>query len=690
MTGHQINTDFSKSKSLMVFEYILLTICLAVIAIRSVSIESLNINSVNRPESTGELAYSLALSTVLILTVLIWLIWLFCREKFIFRITTMELGLALFCIAAVIASSFAAEKRAAITASVTTIAPIMMAVMLVQILDSKKKIKILLYTIAAAGAVGALYCFVQFFWLNSVTLAQYQNDPNAILEKLRIPAGSFQQMLFEHSLNSRDVRGFFTTGNSAGSFALLTSFAALALFLQNLKTKKPAPKKHLKIIISALITVIIISGLLITRSKGAITAAAIALIILIAYIAFGKWFEHHKKETLLAFLIAVVLSGYSVVSYYQKHGCLPGGNSMLVRCQYWHASVKMYADHPLTGVGPGNFVSLYPRYKQPAAIETVADPHNFLLNILTQYGPIGLAGFLAAVIFPLAKVFFAENKTKDLTGVFLCVAIIGCLLHNCIDFAIFEPAIMTTFWAIIACIIALHLNQSKKPSLLLRTGSPVKALALLLVAAAIWAHLAYAFLPVAKSSAKITFAHDARLYGSFDEAHTMLALAAKDDPLSSIAPAINGRIYILDFQLDPIMNPNLLIAAEQNFHEAIKRNSADFKNFDNLIEVYCLLSQTSIGKRELWLNKAFDAARNAVRLYPGSDGLRFQLAELADRLNKTCLAITQYKEAVNIEDKYRAQFQIMYPGRPVFSRLGEERYQHAKQRIKEMEKISTR
>ncbi|MHC4763071.1 MAG: O-antigen ligase family protein, partial [Planctomycetota bacterium] len=406
----------------MTGQYILLTICLAVIAIRSVSIESLNINSVNRPESVSEIAYSLTISTVLILTVLIWLIWLFCRKKFVFRITTIEVGLALFCIAAVIASCFAAQKRAAITASVTTIAPIMMAVMLVQILDSKKKIKILLYTIAAAGAVGALYCLVQFFWLNSVTLAQYQNDPNAILEKLRIPAGSFQQMLFEHSLNSRDVRGFFTTGNSAGSFALLTSFAAIALFLQNLKTKGPVPKKHLKTIISALITVIIISGLLITRSKGAIAAAIIALAILIAYIVFGKWIEHHKKETLLAFLIAVVLGGYSAVSYYQKHGCLPGGNSMLVRCQYWHASAKMYADHPLTGVGPGNFVSLYPRYKQPAAIETVADPHNFLLNILTQHGPIGLVGFLAAAIVPLAKIFFAENRTKDLAGVSLCAA----------------------------------------------------------------------------------------------------------------------------------------------------------------------------------------------------------------------------------------------------------------------------
>ena len=74
---------------------------------------------------------------------------------------------------------------------------------------------------------------------------------------------------------------------------------------------------------------------------------------------------------------------------------------MLVRWQYWRASAQMIADHPLTGVGPGNFAHNYPHYKPAAALESVADPHNFVLSILAQYGPLGLLGLLAMVLIPL-------------------------------------------------------------------------------------------------------------------------------------------------------------------------------------------------------------------------------------------------------------------------------------------------
>ena len=77
---------------------------------------------------------------------------------------------------------------------------------------------------------------------------------------------------------------------------------------------------------------------------------------------------------------------------------------MLVRWQYWHASARMYADHPLAGVGPGNFANFYTHYKPAEALESVADPHNFPLGILTQYGPIGLVGFLAMILVPLWRI----------------------------------------------------------------------------------------------------------------------------------------------------------------------------------------------------------------------------------------------------------------------------------------------
>ena len=92
---------------------------------------------------------------------------------------------------------------------------------------------------------------------------------------------------------------------------------------------------------------------------------------------------------------------------------------MLVRWQYWRASVEMYRDFFPNGVGPGNFATFYTRYKPPAALETVSDPHNFLLSLLTQYGLIGFIGFITLFFIPLSKVLNtrlvpSENNTANL------------------------------------------------------------------------------------------------------------------------------------------------------------------------------------------------------------------------------------------------------------------------------------
>jgi hypothetical protein len=123
------------------------------------------------------------------------------------------------------------------------------------------------------------------------------------------------------------------------------------------------------------------------------------------YLCFGNWLRAYKKTILIVCLLLCLLLGIAggllMARYGLSHGRLPGGNSMLVRWQYWHASAKMYNDHLLTGVGPGNFAHFYPHYKPAAASESVSDPHNFLLSILTQYGPIGLVGFLTMIFTPL-------------------------------------------------------------------------------------------------------------------------------------------------------------------------------------------------------------------------------------------------------------------------------------------------
>jgi O-antigen ligase len=575
-----------------------------------------------------------------------------------------------------------------------------MALLFIQILDSPSKVRVLLYFIVVLGALSAVYCAAQFLWINRLGIEQYETDPNLTLQKLGIDPASFQQMLFEHMLYSEDNRGFFTTGNSAGSFMLLAFFCAIALITEKIHTRQSTPPNRLSLLLLTLLALACLSGLCITRSKGALAALFLASIMFAAYLLFADWLSSHKTVLLLACLFIAMAGIGLVVRYGLTHGRLPGGNSILVRWQYWHASARMYADHPFTGVGPGNFAHVYTRYKPPAAIETVADPHNFILAILAQYGPIGLLGFLAAAMTPIARIIFTRhpksihsNQTKpsrDFVPAAISCGVIGFLLHNCLDFAIFEPAIHTTFWAIIACLAALHFHKRSLPPFTLRVPFFLKAGAAAVAAVLIWLYSAYVLTPVAESISKIQTAQQAASYGRFELAHTLLAEATDDDCLSSTAPSMNGRLYLHEFQLADRKDPTLLIAAKDALLTAAGRNRADYKDVDRLTEVYSLLAQTAADReKDDYLNKAFHSASRAVRLYPGSGRLRLRLAEIAEQLGKADFAVDQYKNAVEIEDSYREQFHLMYPGREMFSRLGQQEYQHAKQRIEHLAKTSS-
>ncbi|UCE98659.1 MAG: O-antigen ligase family protein [Planctomycetota bacterium] len=772
MIRDQINSNFPKGRALVILEYVLLGIYLCVIALRTTLTEGPSVQLANQSIDLGGIVYSLLISAVLILSCIVWFVWGFCSKRFCYRFTGMEIGLCLFAIGAVIAGFAAANKRAALSDVVFLVAPVLMAMLLVQILDSHSKVKLLLICIAALGIVSAYQCSQQLFFANQAMIDQYEEAPWSMLEPLGIRAGTLQHFLFEHRLYSRGVHGFFTTGNSAGSFALLACFAAVALFLEKFKNRKLPASGPKGIFTCGIGAGVVIFGLSITKSKGAIAAAVFAAAMFVVYLLFGEWVKRHRKAILIVCLLLALISGGVVVLYGMSHGRLPGGQSMLVRWQYWQASLKLFADHPLTGIGPGNFAHFYTRYKPAAALESVADPHNFLLSVLTQYGPVGLVGFLALILAPLSRVispraercspeagesgptlrkliwpfamviagilllvrsiimpiaggvapdvlifmvfflyiapvltfivgiwllaagFYNTQSAKHDTNIIIAslfCACLGVLLHNLIDFAIFEPGVFMTFWAVIASLIALDLREKSRRQFVLRPAAFAKVIVVAGGVVITWTYLNYCLVPVVKSTSKIKKASQVAAESRFTQAYNLLNSAAKDDSLSSLALSLNGRLYFQNASSLDTGRRDLLMRSETAFLAAIQRNPADFKNFERLTKVYSLLAETSPEQeRNNWLNKAFDAAWTATELYPGLARLRLELAGIADKLDKTDIAISQYHKAIEIEDSFRMQFQVMYPGRKIFSRLGENEYDFAVERVNELSENSSR
>ncbi len=741
---------------------LLLALCLSILALRVTYTESPTAQVLTTPGSLGDTVYSLTLSGLLIFAFVFWLIWSLFTGRLVYRFTGIEIGLAVFGVAAVVSAWGASDKREAITQIVTLLGPLFAALLLIQILDHPAKVRVVLAVLVGLGIVSAYQCAEQFFISNAVTIEQYEKDPRMMLEPLGIETGTFQHFLFEHRLYSRGVRGFFTTSNSAASFAILASAAAAILLLRKLrdcKAREVVPRYGLFAVAA---TILVLAGLFLTQSKGGILAffAGLALCGLLA--GLDRWWPAGKQRILLVLVpLAVLLAaaaGYATIRYGMAHGHLPGGNSMLVRWQYWVASAKMATDHPLTGIGPGNFSDYYTHYKPAAALESVADPHNFLLSLLTQYGPLGLIAFLAMVSLPLRQLTqlpppeSASAATKPPPSsrtlalpVLLCIcvcllliraimlpmmadspdvllyeiitahiapvaafligfllvasplgqgsglkaefespstiailscAILAVLLHNLIDFALFEPGVWMAFWMVIACLAALRFQRRDGRRVAAPCGRPGKLLMSGVVTVLLGSYCFYVWRPACITATAIHQAQRAAATGSYEAAHARLEAAIEADPLSPVAANFSGRLYLQQPEQERQKQSALLEEAAKCFNKAIARNPANYKNYESLAVVYGRLGQPQ---------KAYDWYLRAAGLYPGRERLWFELAETAEKLGRPGLALCHYAKAVEIENSYREQFRQMYPEREkIVSRLGDKEYQYAQKRIEEL------
>jgi O-antigen ligase len=751
----------TKGKIRVCLEFLLLVFCLGLVCLRVIHTEGPAVQTGNIPGNVGDNFYSLCVSACLVATFVIWLIWSICSRKFVYRFSGLEVGLVIFCIAVVVSGFAAADKRQAITNIVVYVSPLLCAVLLVQLLDTPAKIRFVLAVIAALGVLCVYQGLEQYFTTNQATIDQYKQNPQALLEQFGIEPNSIGQFLFEHRLNSKNVSTFFTTRNSAGSFFLLCFFVAFALFFEQNRNRQINLSSLLRSPGNLVPVSVILLGLLLTRSKGAIIGLLFALVTYALLTRYKDQLKKHRRLVLILFIFLILAGTFFIFGFGMKYDRMPSGSSMLVRWQYWQGAVKMFAAHPMTGVGPGNFAYFYQRYKTPAAMEDIADPHNFPLSLLVQYGPLGLAGFLLmlfipfylvtrpssivhrdnssesrtngsrfasyaiilwvcillalrilvipadyadrydvilymvvrfyippVIVFSLCLLLLAKNKSLEseiqhYSIIALVCAVIGLLLHNMTDFAIFEPGVYTVFWVIIACLIAAR--RSSYPSFIVHHPSKVVKLSIIaIVTLTSWAMFNYAIIPVFHTADKIQQANIAISEGSFEQAHNLLALAAEQDKLASTALSLDARLYIRQSELQPASKQKWLTEAQKLLQAASQRNKADYKNFERLAQVYNQLADDS-GKQEKadLLNKAFAAQSQAIERYPGCERLHFSLAQLAEKLGRPTIAREHYSRAVEIEQQYRSQFRLIYPEvKEVISRLGQDEYQIATERIK--------
>ena len=741
-------TQKNNNKAFRIFESSLFVLIMCVIALRLSFAENPGIESFSLQGTFYDNFLSVCISSLLIISGVTWLAVKLAGGKY--RISGFEYGILIFTVAAVISAIASSNRRAAITDSITILSAMLTAVVLSNLLETIERKKILLFVLAGMAIANVYQCTEQFTSSNKLMIEQYETEPVTQLRALGIEPDSFQQMLYEHRLYSKDVRGFFTTGNGAGSLLVLAIFCVFAAF----DTRADFTLRRLWFPIALLL--VFFAGLVMAHSKGAFLSLAIGGILLLFAVRFGQILKRRQGPAIIFAVILIILCAAFVITYGISHNTLPGGNSMLIRWQYWTAAAKISADHLITGIGGGNFGTYYTKYKIPESLESVRDPHCFVLSILSQYGIIGLAGFCIAMFYPIIRACMrdrsaqsAENKIAAAvkacgisivlvlllirpifvraevgsnfdviiyiaaivyaapaffagTTVWFCTRIEGqqpkikpifrpallcglfaLLIHNLIDFAIFEPGIMTAFWACIA-IVQSDFRRENLPANGAKSNKAKKIILTVLTVAIAVFIVRLCIIPGAKTAFSVEKAKQLSANGEFKEATAILNSASADDTLNPTPAAFAGRILLSEFEMNPENSPDILLEAEKSLLTAIRRDSADFKNYENLAIVYETLARRMTATQRPWREKAFSAFQDALYRYPGSSELNLELAETAQQLGKNDIAIEHYKKAIEIEDAFARQFKILYPGKKVSSRMGQIKYREAQERLEEL------
>ncbi len=204
-------------------------------------------------------------------------------------------------------------------------------------------------------------------------------------------------------------------------------------------------------------------ALILSFSRGALLLGIPAALLAMGWRAGGRW---RWSALVLVLIGALLLIPLLRVPRFASLLDLREGSAFF-RLELWRSALAMIREHPLFGVGPGNFQTAYrTRYILPTAWAepNLEHPHNIYLDFWTR---LGLPGVLAGIVVQIAFWKSLRNRrvgesasrptnqpTNQLTNQPLTLGLIGSmatlLAHGLVDNTIFFPDLALVFFLTLA------------------------------------------------------------------------------------------------------------------------------------------------------------------------------------------------------------------------------------------------
>ncbi len=357
--------------------------------------------------------WPLVLDFVILLVAALW--WSFGsshRRRGYVR-SGLEWGLPFLVIGVVVSSAFAGNKRLAANGAADWLCCLLLAVMLVQMLNRAWRVRLLVSVILASGAAQAVECIHQVALVFPETEAMYRENREELWSRQGVALDSAHVEMFEARMASREAFGYLAHSNVTGAHLAMCVALAVGVVVSVTGSR---PRTVGRYVGPVALTVLLVAALVATRSRGAMLACAIVVVLAGGRFVYAQLIDRNKARIFrCAWMVAAVVL-LAVVGHGLYHGSLPG-RSLDFRWNYWTASAHMFGEHALTGVGSGNFGRHYLSHKTIDSPEEVQTPHNFLVSAAVDWGVPGLLAMGLFLWFGSRRIFVeCEDFANDGEG----------------------------------------------------------------------------------------------------------------------------------------------------------------------------------------------------------------------------------------------------------------------------------
>lgn len=186
---------------------------------------------------------------------------------------------------------------------------------------------------------------------------------------------------------------------------------------------------------------------------------------------FWQYIRKNSKQLMVVLLVVVLAGGAVMVNPIYRNRLLSIGNvttdrSNADRLEAWKSSVEMFKDHPVTGVGIGQWRKEYrEKYKSDKDTQGLVHAHNNELQLAAEAGTIGLLGFLYFCLSAIVESFKAWRKDENPYDLIIFSIFLGYIvLFGQIEYVLDNSSGMRIMWFLVASLLLIKESERSKSS----------------------------------------------------------------------------------------------------------------------------------------------------------------------------------------------------------------------------------